>query len=53
MGHSLLVDFAPDARPIGIEITTPARVSIAALNRVLTSIDQQPATSDELARLAP
>jgi hypothetical protein len=48
----LLIDYAEDDRPIGIEITAPQSLSLAALNRVLADLDQQPATDEELALLA-
>ena len=44
----LLVDFAADGRAIGIEITAPSRVSLAALNLVLAEVHEAPATSDEV-----
>lgn len=31
----LLVDFSRSGRPIGIEITAPSKISLAAINRVL------------------
>lgn len=34
----LLVDFAADGRPIGIEITSPGSTSIQSLNRTLQSL---------------
>ena len=34
-GDGLLVDYAADGRPIGIEITAPGHVTITALNDVL------------------
>jgi uncharacterized protein YuzE len=40
----LVIDFAADGRPIGIEITSPASFSFEALNRVLTSLNLAPAT---------
>ncbi len=50
--EGLLIDFAADGRPIGIEITAPTRVSLAALNSVLVAVHQDPATPEELAPLA-
>ncbi len=50
--RGLLIDFAPDGRAIGIEITAPASLSPEALNRALAAVDQQPATASELAPLA-
>jgi hypothetical protein len=51
-GEGLLIDFAADGRPIGIEITAPTRVSLDALNSVLAAVHQDPATPEELAPLA-
>ena len=48
----LLIDDAADGRPIGIEISAPQDLSLAALNRVLADLDQEPATDRELAPLA-
>jgi hypothetical protein len=47
----LLVDFAEDGRPIGIEITAPQQLSLDALNRTLADFEQEPATDQELAPL--
>jgi hypothetical protein len=47
----MLIDFAADGRPIGIEFTAPSRVTLGALNEVLQAIHQQPATGDDLAPL--
>jgi uncharacterized protein YuzE len=38
MDAGLLVDYTADGKPIGIEITSPVRVSTADLNRVLTAL---------------
>lgn len=50
--HGLVVDFAADGRPIGVEITSPSGFSLDALNRVLESLPAQPATRDEVRPLA-
>jgi uncharacterized protein YuzE len=34
----LLIDFSRAGRPIGIEITAPSRVTLAAVNRVLRKL---------------
>ncbi len=49
----LLVDYAPDGRPIGVEITAPSQVTLAAFNRVLAAVQQSPLTPTELAPLLP
>ena len=51
-GGGLLIDFAADGRAIGIEITAPSRVSLESLNQALATVDQDPATADELGPLA-
>ena len=47
----LLIDFAEDGRPIGIEIPTPRKFSIDALNEALASARQPPAREEDLAPL--
>ena len=47
----LVVDYAADARPIGLEITAPSKVTLEAINRVLVPLGQPPATHRELALL--
>ncbi len=48
----LVVDFAADGRPIGIEITAPSRVGLIVLNNVLTSLNESPLTPEDLRPLA-
>ena len=45
----LVIDFAADDKAIGIEITTPAKVSLAALNAVLRELGHAPASEADLA----
>lgn len=47
----MLVDYAADGRPIGVEITAPGIVSLNAINEILKELNQQPATADEIAPL--
>lgn len=47
----LVVDYADDGRPIGLEITAPSKVTLEAVNRVLVPLGQPPATLNELALL--
>ena len=47
----LVVDIAADGRPIGIEITAPARVTVTGLNRVLRALGCSPLTRADLAPL--
>jgi hypothetical protein len=46
----IVVDFAADGRPIGIEITSPRSVSISAINRIVSLVDE-PARPADLAPL--
>jgi hypothetical protein len=45
----LVIDFAKDDRPIGIEITAPTRLSVAALNRVLRGLGFSAISREDLA----
>jgi hypothetical protein len=47
----LVVDFAADSRPMGLEITSPSLVTLEAINRVLTTLGQSPTTEKELSLL--
>lgn len=47
----LLIDFASDGRPIGIEISSPARLDVVGLNRILARLGQEPARPEDLAPL--
>ena len=47
----LVVDFAADDRPIGLEITAPSLVTLESINRVLAALGQITATERELALL--
>lgn len=47
----MLIDFARDDRPIGIEITAPTKLTVAALNRVLRQLGLARVTREELAPL--
>jgi uncharacterized protein YuzE len=47
----LLLDFAADGRPIGIEITAPSKLSLATLNQVLAEINEEPVDQAELSPL--
>jgi uncharacterized protein YuzE len=51
-GDGLLVDFSADGRPLGIEITSPAAATLAAMNRVLASLNEALLTQEEIAPLA-
>ena len=45
----LVIDFTAEGQAIGIEITTPAKVSLTALNAVLRELGQAPASQADLA----
>lgn len=45
----LIVDFAADGQAIGIEITSPDHLSLAALNAVLHELGHAPASEADLA----
>ena len=47
----LIVDFAADRRPIGIEITAPGVITIDQINDVLRNLAQQPLLEEEFAPL--
>jgi hypothetical protein len=49
--RGLLVDYTPDGRPIGIEITAPTKITLSLVNQILSDLNQQAATADELAPL--
>jgi hypothetical protein len=44
----LLVDFAADGRPIGVEIVSPSVVTLESLNLVLSELGEAAATEAEL-----
>jgi hypothetical protein len=45
----LIIDFTETGQAIGIEITAPAKVSLAALNQVLKELGHAPANEADLA----
>jgi len=47
----LLIDYARGGRAIGIEITAPAALSLAAMNRVLRELGRRPIKRTELSPL--
>jgi uncharacterized protein YuzE len=50
-GPGLIVDFNRAGKPIGIEITSPAKLSIVALNKVLRELGVAPVKRSDLAPL--
>ncbi|MCG3181683.1 MAG: hypothetical protein BIFFINMI_04082 [Phycisphaerae bacterium] len=51
VARGLVVDFAPDGRPIGIEIVSPSVVTRDSINRVLRELSREPLPDEELAPL--
>ena len=47
----LIIDFNRNGKPIGIEITAPASVTVTALNSVLKSLGLPPVRASDLAPL--
>lgn len=47
----LVIDLSRGGQPIGIEITAPSKITVAALNRVLTKLGLSRVTRNELAPL--
>jgi len=50
-GSGLLVDYTAEGKSIGIEITAPAQVGIAELNRVLAALHAPAVTNEDIAPL--
>ena len=48
----ILVDFAEDDTPMGLEITDPEGVSVKEINQVLDQLGQAKVTPEELAPFA-
>lgn len=51
LSPGLLVDFAKNGTPIGVEITSPEHVTLTKLNRVLVEIGQPKLKRSDLAPL--
>lgn len=47
----LVIDYAPNQQPIGIELTAPTQVSLDQFNRVLRELGQPAITQQDLAPL--
>jgi len=47
----LVIDYTEDGRPIGIEISAPGQLTLAALNQALAAANQKPASADDIAPL--
>jgi len=50
-GSGLFVDYTADGKPIGIDITAPAQVEVAELNRVLNNLHAPAVTNEEIVPL--
>lgn len=42
----IIIDYAPDGRPIGVEITSPSNVSLAVINQIVSQVDEPAQPSD-------
>ena len=51
LDEGLLLDLSEDGRPIGVEIVSPRRANLEALNRALESLHLTPMSSEDLAPL--
>jgi uncharacterized protein YuzE len=51
LDSGMLVDFAANGKPLGIEITSPRSVTLEALNRALSRFGLEPLLSEDLAPL--
>lgn len=47
----MVVDFAVDSRPLGIEITAPSQLVLRELNQLLIKLGQVPVAAEDLAPL--
>jgi len=50
--HGMVIDYAEDGRPLGIEITTPVQLDLESINQVLDRLDQPLLSSEDLQPLA-
>jgi len=50
-GNGIVVDFASDGRPIGVEITSPRSFDARDLNRILAELHIAPVPLEDLAPL--
>ncbi len=51
VGRGLIVDFAANGKPIGIEITAPEQLTLGTLNRLLKELGCAPVRRADLAPL--
>mgnify|MGYP000202236030 CR=1 FL=1 len=50
--HGIIIDYAEDGRPIGLEITAPEAAAVEQINAVLRAIGQPTVRAADLAPLA-
>ena len=51
-GEGLVIDYADDGRPIGLEIISPKTVTLAAINAILERLGQATLEATDFAPLA-
>jgi uncharacterized protein YuzE len=51
-GHGILIDYSADGRPIGLELTAPAAVTVEEINEVLGRLGQPAVAAEDFAPLA-
>lgn len=51
MAPGLLMDFASDGQPIGLEVTAPTKVTVEDINAALTRLGLEPVEPEEVAPL--
>lgn len=51
MAPGLLMDFASDGQPIGLEVTAPTKVTVEDINAALTRLGLEPVAPEEVAPL--
>lgn len=49
--NGLVVDFGPEGKPTGVEITAPSRIALADVNELLQKYGLPPISIEELAPL--
>jgi hypothetical protein len=51
-GHGMIIDYGPNDRPLGIELTAPDQITLDRLNGILKRLNLPPMKDEELAPLA-
>ena len=52
VGHGIIIDYTADGTPLGLELTAPTVLTLAAINEVLAQLGQPPAAAEDFAPLA-